>query len=278
VGVRDQKLRDRLASVKHVVAVMSGKGGVGKSAMTVNLATALAQSGLETGIVDADINGASVVRMTGVGRGLPEHTDGMVPPRSAAGVRVMSIDLFLGDDRPVEWAAPTQEHAYAWRGMAEINAIREMIADTAWGDMDYLFIDLPPGTDKLPNLLDVTDRLDAAVVVTIPSPASHYVVRKSITLARRALGSAPIFRIENMATFLCNACGTVHTLFPGTSLGDHDPGPDSALLGLVPFDPPFGESLDSGRPERASGLAAEAIRLIAQRLNTALRVQPQPAT
>ncbi len=257
---------------------MSGKGGVGKSAMTVHLATSLAQVGYHTAIVDADINGASVVRMTGVSRGLPEREDGLIPPRSAAGVKVMSIDLFLNDDQPVEWAAPTQEHAYAWRGMAEINAIREMIADTAWGDLDYLFVDLPPGTDKLPNLLDVTDRVDAAVVVSIPSPASHYVVRKSITLARRALGDVPIFRIENMATFLCDSCGTVHTLFPGEAADPASPPrfDDCTLLGMVPFDPRWGETLDSGHPEEASGPASTEIRHIAERLAEALAQAQRP--
>jgi ATP-binding protein involved in chromosome partitioning len=277
VAGRDQKLTDRLSAVRHIVAVMSGKGGVGKSAMTVNLATALALRGLRTGIVDADINGASVVRMTGVSRALPETGDGLTPPVSKAGVKVMSIDLFLPEGRAVKWDAPSQEHAYAWRGMAEVNAIREMVADTTWGELDVLFVDLPPGTDKLPNLHDIIDRISAAVVVSIPSPASRYVVRKSIDLAREVIGSRPICLVDNMASFECTDCGSVHALYAAPD--DHLEG--TIKLGDVPFDPSFGALLDAGRPEEAlsgNGPAARGVSRIADQLLPVLEatIQPMP--
>ena len=276
VADRDLKLAANLAEVRHLVAVMSGKGGVGKSAVTVNLATELAMRGLRTGVVDADINGASIVRMTGVPRTLPEGARGIRPPISEVGVRVMSIDLFLPDDRPVKWAAPSQEHAYAWRGMAEVNAIREMLADTEWGQLDVLLVDLPPGTDKLPNLHDVVERLSAAVVVSIPSPASRYVVRKSIALAREALGDRPLGLVDNMASFQCPDCGSSHALY---SASDEEM-PGVTALGEIPFDPAFGALLDAGRPHRAlsdGGPAARGLQSVADNLLKLLEHQPVQA-
>lgn len=257
------------------MAVMSGKGGVGKSAMTVNLATELARRGLKTGIVDADINGASVVRMTGVQRPRNGTPGGITPPESEAGVRVMSIDLFLPDGAPVKWAAPSQEHAYAWRGMAEVNAIREMLADTLWGNLDVLLVDLPPGTDKLPNLHDIIDRLSAAVVVSIPSPASRHIVRKSIRLAAEALGDRPLGLVENMTSFRCSECGHVHDLYPSDEL-DLD---GITRLGEVPFDPDFGSLLDAGRVQDAldaGGPAAQGVSAVVDQLLTLLASTNQP--
>lgn len=254
---------------------MSGKGGVGKSAMTVNLATELARRGLNTGIVDADINGASVVRMTGVQRPRNGTPGGITPPESEVGVRVMSIDLFLPDGAPVKWAAPSQEHAYAWRGMAEVNAIREMLADTLWGNLDVLLVDLPPGTDKLPNLHDIIDRLSAAVVVSIPSPASRHIVRKSIRLAAEALGDRPLGLVENMTSFRCTECGHVHDLYPSDEL-DLD---GITRLGEVPFDPEFGSLLDAGRVQdalAAGGPAALGVSSVVDQLLTLLESTNQP--
>ncbi|MFT4603945.1 MAG: ATP-binding protein involved in chromosome partitioning [Rhodothermales bacterium] len=270
VSDRDRKLVENLAGVRHLVAVMSGKGGVGKSAMTVNMATEMAMRGLRTGIVDADINGASVVRMTGVPKTLPASDgQGVLAPISEVGVRVMSIDLFLPEGMPVKWAAPSQEHAYTWRGLAEVNAVREMMADTVWGDLDVLFVDLPPGTDKLPNLHDIIDRVSAAVVVSIPSPASHYVVRKSVKLARDALGDRPIGLVENMASFECTECGHVHDLYASDGLDM----PGVSSLGEVPFDPDFGALLDAGRAHRAlsdRGPAARGVSTVVDHLLTLL--------
>lgn len=276
VSDRDRKLAENLAGVRHLVAVMSGKGGVGKSAMTVNLATELAMRGMRTGIVDADINGASIVRMTGVPKTLPASSGaGVRPPLSDVGVRVMSIDLFLPDGMPVKWAAPSQEHAYTWRGMAEVNAVREMLADTLWGELEVLFVDLPPGTDKLPNLHDIISRVSAAVVVSIPSPASQYVVRKSVKLAKEALGDRPIGLVENMASFECSECGHVHALY--TSDGLDMPG--IVQLGEVPFDPDFGALLDAGRAHRAlsdQGPAARGVSSVVDHLLTLLESVDQP--
>lgn len=248
VRAQEAQLESRLDRIGHVVAIMSGKGGVGKSSLTVNLATALLRLGLKVGIVDADINGASVVQMAGVARHPGRSEQGVSPAVTADGVQIMSIDLFLQEGEPVEWAAQTQKSAFTWRAMVEVAAIREMLADTAWQPLDILLVDLPPGTDRLPNLLDIVPKLSAAVVVTVPSRASTYVVRKSITLAQKQFGQMPIGLIENMSEFLCDECGKAHRLFPNRDENDLIKEKGVSLLGNVPFDPLLGEETDRGNP------------------------------
>jgi ATP-binding protein involved in chromosome partitioning len=245
VGLQQARLAIRLGRIRHVVAVMSGKGGVGKSVMTVTLACALARAGRRVGVIDADLNGASLVPMTGVRRGTRETLEGVRPARSRDGVEVMSIDLFLEEGRPVEWNAASDGGAHAWRGLVERGALREMLADTAWGELDILLVDLPPGSDKLPSLLDLVPDLAAVVVVTVPSAASAYVVRKSLDIAERMLGGRPVRIIENMGTFVCDACGTGHELFDGGSSRWDESTP---VIGRVPFDPRLTRQVDAGRP------------------------------
>jgi len=281
VQEQERKLRLRLDQIGHVVAVMSGKGGVGKSSLTVNLAAGLKEMGWRVGILDADINGASVVMMTGVARN-PEPTDaGISPSVTRDGVQVMSIDLFLKEGVPVEWEAETQRSSYTWRGMVEVAAIREMLADTAWDGLDILLVDLPPGTDRLPNLLDLVPTLSCAIVVNVPSKASTYVVRKSILLARRYLENRPIGLVENMTEFVCNECDTVHHLFqdPGSNELLNEDGVH--LLGRIPFDPDLGLETDTGRsylaafPDRP---AAAAVRSAADALCRLLELSVDSAS
>jgi len=262
---------DRLKGIDHVVAVMSGKGGVGKSMTTVLLATALAQKGLSVGIVDADINGASQVKMTGISRKLDVGTDGVRPGLAESGVEVMSIDLFLDEGSAVRWNAVTDRSTFTWRGMVEVAAIREMLADTEWSDLDVLFIDLPPGTDKLPNLLDLVPTLSAAVVISIPSEVSSYVVNKSVSIAREALEGAPIMLIENMTQFVCPSCNEVHQLFQSSPSG---PTLDLDSIGSIPFDPTLSRTIDRGMTFDSTdpdSPTAVAIRLAAGRLWDVLR-------
>ena len=130
------RLRKRLNSVQNILAIMSGKGGVGKSSITANLASALAMRGNSVGVLDADINGPSIAKMTGVREAQVEYgADGVKPAVSPLGVRVMSMDLFLKDDEtPVLWEAQTQKDAFTWRGTMEISALREFLSDTEWGE------------------------------------------------------------------------------------------------------------------------------------------------
>ena len=158
------------------------------------------------------------------------------------------MDLLLpGDDTPVVWDAPTQAEAHTWRGTMEGTALREFLADTAWGALDVLLIDLPPGADRLPTLLDLLPGLTGAVVVTIPSGVSHLVVRRAMTLARER-GARLLGLVENMAGYVCPTCGAVGPLFEG-------PGGEATaaqhglpFLGRVPFDPRLAAAADRGRP------------------------------
>jgi ATP-binding protein involved in chromosome partitioning len=249
-----ERLRRRLAEVGAVIAVVSGKGGVGKSTLTANLASAFAVAGLRVGVLDADLNGPTMAKMLGVrGRRLVVSGDAVEPPVSGLGVRVMSMDLLLpGDATPLTWDAATQEESYTWRGAMEANALREFLADTRWGALDLLVVDLPPGTDRLAMIAALLPDLAGTIVVTLPSDVSHLVVRKSITVARGT--RAPVLGlVENMTGLL--------------------PGPDAAVLaaesgipflGRVPFDPALAAAADRGDPIVTAAPASDAARAIAE--------------
>jgi ATP-binding protein involved in chromosome partitioning len=266
VLAQQTRLAARMASIHASVAVVSGKGGVGKSSVTANLAAALASDGLQVGVLDADLNGPSMGKMLGVrGQTLQVEPDGVRPAVSAAGIRILSMDLLLpGDDTPVVWEAPTQAEAHTWRGAMEGTALREFLTDTAWGALDVLLIDLPPGAERLPTLLDLLPGLTGAVVVTIPSAVSHLVVRRAMTLARER-GARLLGLVENMAGYACPTCGAVGPLFegPGGEMTAAQHG--VPFLGRVPFDPRLAAAADRGRPfvldhgETPAGLALTGI-------------------
>lgn len=273
VGEQRSRLSDRLASVRHIVAVMSGKGGVGKSTVAVNLARILAADGHAVGLVDADINGPSVAKMTGVrGENLRVTGSEVIPAVTPHGIKVMSVDLLLsGGDTPVVWEAPTQKDSYTWRSAMEAGAVREFFADTAWGSLDVLFVDLPPGADRLPTLADILPRLSGALIVTIPSNVSHHVVGKSIRLTRQQLQTPVIGLVENMVSYVCPHCAEEAPLFAGDSAEDWAPTYEIPVLGRIPFDPEFGRSNDRGDVRGrmyVEGRAGRAIAEIAERIVT----------
>ena len=246
VTAQANRVQKRLASVKHTVAIMSGKGGVGKSALTANLATALTLMGNTVGVVDADINGPTLAKMMGVRDATLGYTPaGVKPAITALGTKLISMDLLLAeDDAPVLWNAHTQKDAFTWRSTMEVSALREFIADTEWGALDYLLLDLPPGTDRLPNVVELIPDLGGVVVVTIPSEVSQLIVKKSVTMARDILKVPIIGVVENMASYICQHCGKEGPLF------STDKSLDTAfhqdLLGSVPFDPRLSRSGDDG--------------------------------
>jgi ATP-binding protein involved in chromosome partitioning len=249
VSEQAARLQARMRTIRAKIAVVSGKGGVGKSALTVNLATAMALDGARVGILDADLNGPSIAKMTGVrGQPLTLAADGVHPVQGPAALRVMSMDLLLPcDDTPVTWRAPGQAESYVWRSSMEATALREFLSDTVWGDLDVLWLDLPPGSDRIATVASILPGLTGIILVTIPAEVSHLVVRKSLALARHL--KIPVFGlIENMAGYYCQTCRTVGELFK--------PGQGAALandfgipyLGDLPFDPRMARSGDSGIP------------------------------
>ncbi len=263
VEEQQRRLKARLAVVRRVVAIVSGKGGVGKSSLTANLAAAFARQGAAVGVLDADLNGPSIARMLGVrGMRLKLTEAGVEPPRSAQGIGVMSMDLLLpSDETPVTWEAASQSEAHVWRGNMEANALREFLADTAWGALDLLLLDLPPGTDRLSTVAGLVPSLSGTVLVTIPTEVSHLVVKKSVTVARTT--GAPILGlVENMAGLFGGSGGEALAIEF-----------EIPFLGRVPFDPRLAATADAGVPfvtEHADTPAGRALLEIADRLRTAL--------
>lgn len=252
VAAQQQRLARRLADIRAVVAIVSGKGGVGKSTLTGALASAFATTGWRVGVLDADLNGPTMAKVLGVrGQRLAVGTEAVEPPLSALGVKVMSMDLLLeSDSTPLRWSAPTQAEAHTWRGAMEAQAVREFLADTRWGELDVLLVDLPPGTDRLTTLTSLVPSLAGMVVVTIPSDLSQLVVRRSITAAHEA-GARVLGLVENMAG-----------LFPGPDAARLAEEARIPFLGSVPFERAIALACDRGDPFVATEPATEAARAI----------------
>lgn len=265
------RLKSRVHRIRRQVAVMSGKGGVGKSAITVNLAAVLASQGQRVGVLDADLNAPTIARMLGLrGNSLAAAHCGACPAIGPLGIKVMSMHLLLpGDNAPVVWEAPTQRDAFVWQGTMEAAALREFLADTDWGELDFLLVDLPPGAHGFPALAQLLPDLEGTIVVTIPAEVSHLAVRKSIALAHR-LRTPLIGLVENMAGYVCRHCGSLGDLFPAARNGEKVAAELRVPhLGRIPFDPRLPVSTDWGVPfvlEHADSPAGVALTEIAGRV------------
>ena len=248
VTAQANRVKQRLNSVKYTIAVMSGKGGVGKSAVTTNVATALTLAGCSVGVVDADINGPTIAKMMGVRDTTLEYTStGVKPATTKLGIKVISMDLLLSeDDAPVVWNAHSQKDAFTWRSTMEVGALREFIGDTEWEELDYLLLDLPPGSERLANLVELIPSLSGVVVVTIPSDVSQLIVKKSVTMARDVLNVPIIGVVENMSHYVCLHCGESEPLFSNEDTVENTF--QFTLLGKIPFDPKLSQCNDSGIP------------------------------
>lgn len=246
VGDQIERVRNRLSRISHKMAVMSGKGGVGKSSVTINLALAIAKKGFKVGILDADISGPSIPKMFGiVGKTINITPEGAIPAVSHLGIKVASMDLMLkGDNTPVAWKGTWQDSA-VWRGALEMGVIRELLADVVWGDLDLLLIDMPPASsDKPPVIANLIPDLDGAIMVTIPTEVSQHIVRKSINFVSKELKIPIVGLIENMTSFICPECGHKSGLFSEGSIkemGIH-------IIGEIPFDSRISRSADRGLP------------------------------
>ena len=262
---QNQRLADRLSRVGSVVAVASGKGGVGKSAVTANLAAALAQRGLEVGAADADLNGPSLGRMLGVsGARLVDGSEGVEPALSPTGVRVISMELLQQDeDAPLRWREPSTGR-FIWQSAMETGALREFLGDVAWGDLDVLLVDVPPGTDKIARLLELVPGLHQMLLVTTPSEAARFVVSKSVTMAREA-GVPTVALVANMTEHVCPSCGHTSQLFSGDGARRLAEESGVPLWADIPFDARLGASNDLGSslvtedPEAGSSRALLAL-------------------
>jgi ATP-binding protein involved in chromosome partitioning len=241
-------VKNRMAGIRHKLVVMSGKGGVGKSMTTVNLALAFARQGDHVGVLDVDLNGPCVPKMLGMrGQRFAMTAEGAIPPVGPLGVKVGSMDFFLEELAPVQWKGP-MDLSPVWLGLTEMNVIREFIADIVWGELDYLLTDLPPGAaaDKPPVIAGFIPDLDGAIVVTTPSEIASDVVQKSIAYAQD-LGIKVFGIVENMSQYLCPHCGIESELFDGDTEALCQ-ALDLPLLGRIPFDRKLARSFDKGLP------------------------------
>ena len=237
-------LRSRLDKIKHKVALMSGKGGVGKSSITANIASCLGDRGLKVGILDADLNGPSIGHLLGVGNDikLEMKDNGMEPGVGYQGIRIMTMDMLVKTaDTPVMWTEEADATA-VWVSTMESTAIRELLADTNWGELDYLLIDMPPGSDRIDNIRSLIPELAGVVEITIPSPLSQHIVTKSITKNNKM--RVPIIGlIENMATYICPHCDKEGKLFDGEDVHKLSERRDIPYIGKIPFDTRVSRSL-----------------------------------
>ena len=260
VAQRD-RVKERLASVRHVVAVMSGKGGVGKSFVTAALAAELGRRGMKIGVLDADLHGPSTARLLGVAGGrLVVREDGVVPAINDDDLRVMSTDLLLPDGAPLRWKEPRHE-SFVWHGTLEAGMLREFLSDVIWGELDVLLVDLPPGTERLNALRELVPELGGAIVVTLPSDASKRAVERAVEAARDS-GVKLLGLVENMAGYRCPNCDQVSPLFDGTAARDISDATGVPVLASLPFSTEVQAAADRGHMP-ATGLMAAEIRELA---------------
>lgn len=228
--------QDLIPGVRQCIAIASGKGGVGKSTVTLNLAVALAQQGARVGILDADVYGPSIPLMTGTQGERPMTKDQQILPIERFGVAMMSLGYLLEDGQAV-----------LWRGPMVAGTVKQLLADVAWGSLDYLLVDLPPGTGDAPMSLAQLVPLSGVVIVTTPHNVAANIAGKAAALFRRL--NAPILGVvENMATFVCPSCGDPARIFSGQSGAELAKELGTPFLGSVPLDPSVSQAADQGLP------------------------------
>jgi ATP-binding protein involved in chromosome partitioning len=255
VDEMQRKLQQRMAHIRHTIMVLSGKGGVGKSTVAVNLAVALAQRGSRVGLLDVDIHGPSVPKLLHLeqARPGPSPDGGMLPVEFDGGMKVMSIGFFL----------PDRDEAIIWRGPRKHSAIEQLLAETEWGELDVLVVDAPPGTGDEPlAVAQLIPQADGAVVVTTPQQVAVIDVRKSITFCR-ALELPVLGVLENMSGLQCPHCGEVIEVFAGSGGETLAREMGVPFLGRVPIDPEVALAGDAGTPYLLSSTdspVAEAFR------------------
>jgi len=239
VREEEKKARERLSKIKHKIAIISGKGGVGKSFVSASLGVALSQLGRRVGILDADFHGPSIPKILGVeNMHMVSGPSGVLPVMAPYGIKVVSIEFML----------PSHDTPVIWRGPLKAGALRQLLSMVDWGELDYLVVDLPPGTGDEPlSVAQLINDLSGAIVVTIPSDLSRVVVEKAVVFARqikvRVLGI-----VENMSYFVCPSCGAKYKIFgegAGRKIAE-EMGVD--FLGSIPIDPRISECVDRGEP------------------------------
>jgi ATP-binding protein involved in chromosome partitioning len=264
-----QKELSPLPGVKNIIAIASGKGGVGKSTTAVNLALALLAEGATVGILDADIHGPSIPMMLGIS-GKPDSLDGKsVEPKIAFGLQAMSIGLFLGEDTPT-----------IWRGPMTTQYLQQLLTTTRWQELDYLIIDLPPGTGDIQLTLAQRIPVSAAIIVTTPQDIALIDAKKALKMFEKV--DVPVLGIiENMATHVCSNCGHAEAIFGeggGARMAEQY---GVELLGQLPLQRQIREQMDAGHPTVATdpdSATAQSYRTIARKAAAKLSRQARNKT
>ncbi|MBN1580469.1 MAG: Mrp/NBP35 family ATP-binding protein [Anaerolineae bacterium] len=235
---QEKPIAERMNDIKHVVAVMSGKGGVGKSSVAAQLAVALRRRGERVGVLDADITGPSIPKMFGLKKQPMMSPLGIVPPETKTGIKVMSINLLL----------QSEDQAVIWRGPLIAGAIRQFWSEVFWRDLDYLIIDLPPGTSDASLTVMQSIPVSGVLMVTSPQDLAGMVVRKAAQMAMQL--NIPILGlVENMSYVLCPKCGERIDVFGRSKALETAIEIGVPLFGRLPIDPDFSGLCDAGQVE-----------------------------
>ena len=236
-AIQHEKLHD-LSTVKHTVAVVSGKGGVGKSIVTSMLAVALSKKGYKVGILDADITGPSIPKSFGVTAPVEGDENGLYPPQSEGGIRIMSLNLMLQDE-----TSPV-----IWRGPVIAGTVKQFYTDVVWGDLDYLLIDCPPGTGDVPLTIFQSIKLDGIVIVSSPQELVSMIVSKAANMAN--MMNIPVLGlVENMSYVKCPDCGKEIYVFGDSHIADVAEKFGYPVLARIPMDPELAALVDAGKIE-----------------------------
>ena len=227
-----------LSSIKKVIAVVSGKGGVGKSTVTSSLAVAMARRGRKVAVLDADITGPSIPMAFGVHQRATGTDEGIDPAVTPGGIKLMSLNLLSAEE-----TAPV-----IWRGPVIAGVVTQFWQDVVWGDVDYMFVDMPPGTGDVPLTVFQSLPVDGAVVVTSPQDLVSMIVAKAVNMAK--MMSVPVLGlVENYSYFQCPDCGKRHAIFGESHLDEVAQQLEVPILARLPMDPTVAAAFDAGKME-----------------------------
>lgn len=223
------------SKIKHVIGIVSGKGGVGKSFVTASLANQMAQKGFNVGILDADITGPSIPKMYGLQGPAQANDEGIYPMTAENGIKVMSVNLLL----------PQEDEPVIWRGPILANMVKQFWSDVIWGDLDYLFVDMPPGTGDVPLTVFQSLPVEGIVIVSSPQDLVKMIVRKAYKMAQM-MNIKVLGVVENYSYVLCPDCGKAIKIFGESHIDEIAAELEMEVLGNMPINPLYAEAADQG--------------------------------
>lgn len=231
-----KKPANKFSNIKKVIGVVSGKGGVGKSMVTASLARMMREKGYNVGILDADITGPSIPKMYGIHETAVGNDDGMFPCEALDGTKIMSVNLLL----------PNESDPVIWRGPVIAGVVTQFWTDVIWGDLDYLFVDMPPGTGDVPLTVFQSLPVDGVVIVSSPQDLVKMIVKKAYNMARQ-MGIPVLGIVENYSYLVCPDCGKKISIFGESKVDEVADELDIPVLGKMPIDAALAEAVEAER-------------------------------